>query len=73
MLASLNEMLEERYRELIFQLKKELANYTSVLELAFDRDVNIAFDGSVALADYVGVSTEKVLRNKQEIDQYFLN
>ena len=71
--ASLNEMLEERYRELIFQLKKELANYTSVLELAFDRDVNIAFDGSVALADYVGVSTEKVLRNKQEIDQYFLN
>lgn len=71
--ANLNKMLEERYQKLIFQLKKELAKYASVLELAFDKDVNIAFDGSIALADYVGVTPEKVLRNKQDIDQYFLN
>lgn len=72
-LASLNKMLEERYQQLIVQLKRELAKYASVLELAFDVNVNIAFDGSIALADYVGVSQENVLRNKSDIDNYFLN
>lgn len=71
--ASLNKMLEERYRQLIAQLKKELAKYTSLLELAFDRDVNIAFDGSSALADYIGVAQSRVLRSKSDIDNYFLN
>lgn len=71
--TSLNKMLDNRYHELISQLKKELAKYTSVLELAFDKDVNIAFAGSIAFADYVGVPTEQVLRTKQDIDQYFLN
>lgn len=71
--AYLNKLLEDRYEELILRLKKELAKYASVLELAFDKDVNIAFDGSIALADYVGVATEQVLRNKHDIDQYFLN
>lgn len=71
--ANLNKMLEERYQALIAQLKRELAKFTSVLELAFDVDVNIAFDGSIALADYVGVAQDKVLRNKKSIDDYFLN
>lgn len=71
--ASLNKMLEQRYQQLIAQLKKEFAKYTSMLELAFDRDVNIAFDNSIALADYIGVAQNKVLRSKTDIDQYFSN
>lgn len=71
--TNLDKMLEKRYQELIAQLKKEFAKYTSVLELAFDRNVNIAFDGSIALADYVGVTQEKVLRSKRDIDCYFVN
>ncbi len=71
--AALNKMLEERYQQLIAKLKKELAKYTSMLELAFDRDVNIAFDGSIALADYAGVAQDRVLRSKSDIDNYFLN
>lgn len=71
--AALNKMLEERYQQLISKLKKELAKYTSMLELAFDPDINIAFDGSIALADYVGVAKGKVLRQKADIDNYFLN
>ena len=70
---SLNRVLEQRYQKLIAQLKKELARYASMLELAFDPDVNIAFGGSIALADYVGVSQEKVLRDKHDIDKYFMN
>lgn len=69
----LNKRLEERYQELISQLKKELARYASILEWAFDKDVNIAFNGSIALADYVGVDAKNVLRSRQDIDQYFLN
>lgn len=72
-LVVLNRALEERYRALIDKLKKEMARYTSLLELAFDKDVNIAFDGSIELADYVGVAHEAVLRNKPSIDRYFLN
>lgn len=72
-LASLSKMLVERYQELIAQLKKELAKYISVLEMAFDPDVNIAFDGSIVLADYVGVSQESALRSKRDIDNYFMN
>lgn len=71
--TALNKVLEERYQELIKKLKKELEKFSSMLELAFDLDVNVAFDGSIALADYVGVPKEKVLRNKQDIDNYFLN
>lgn len=71
--ANLNKMLEERYQQLMAQLKKEFAKYTSMLELAFDKDVNIAFAGSITLADYVGVAHERVLRSKTNIDNYFLN
>ena len=72
-LTSLNKMLEDRYQQLMTQLKQEFAKYASVLELAFDVDVNIAFNGSIALADYVGVSPKNVLRSKSDIDNYFLN
>ena len=71
--AALNQTLDKRYHALLAMLKKELEKFSSMLELAFDPDVNIAFDGSIALAEYVGVTPEKVLRNKQDIDQYFLN
>ena len=71
--ALLNQALDKRYHTLLAMLEKELKRFSSVLELAFDLDINIAFDGSIALADYVGVTPEKVLRNKRDIDQYFLN
>lgn len=71
-LTKLNETLENRYQKLIAQLKQEFAKYVSALELAFDREVNIAFAGSTMLADYVGVPQENVLRSKADIDDYFL-
>ena len=71
--ALLNQALDKRYHTLLAMLEKELKRFSSVLELAFDLDINIAFDGSIPLADYAGVTPEKVLRNKRDIDQYFLN
>lgn len=71
--SALDQALDERYHALLAVLKKELEKFSSILEFAFDPDVNIAFAGSIALADYVGVDPKKVLRNKRDIDQYFLN
>ncbi|NBI18043.1 hypothetical protein D1841_10595 [Neglecta sp. X4] len=71
-IEQLNKELDEHYQMLIAQLKKEFAKFVSITELAFDEDVNLAFDGSVALADYIGVQSGKVLRNKADIDSFFL-
>ncbi len=69
----LNMKLDKRYLELVEQLKDEFAKFTSVVDLAFDLNVNIAFAGSIDLARYVGVSEEKILHNKNKIDSYFEN
>lgn len=70
---SLNQTLEVRYRLIVEALRREFAKYKSIVELAFDPQVNIAFENSINLADYVGVSEEKVLRSKADIDAYFMS
>ena len=72
-IAKLNQKLDERYRWVLEKLEREIAKYNSILELAFSPDVNIAFVGSVALAEYVGVQKNTILRSKQDIDDYFMN
>lgn len=72
-LVASEEKLTGQYLEFVSMIKKELAQFSSVLELAFDPDVNIAFDGSIALAKCVGVSESKILKNMNEVDNYFLS
>lgn len=69
----LNEQLDEQYRELIELLKQKFAIFKSVLDLALDLDVNMAFAGSIAMAQHVGCDKERILWNKQDVDAYFLN
>jgi len=72
-IQQLNEQLDEQYIELIELLKQEFAKFKSILDLAFDFDINIAFAGSIAMAQYSGCDKEKILWNKQDVDAYFLN
>jgi len=72
-IQQLNEKLDAHYRELIKLLNQEFAKFKSVLELAFSLDVNVAFAGSIALAQYVGCDEDKILWDKQAVDAYFLN
>lgn len=65
--------LDIRYKELIQQLEKEFNKFSSLVQLAFDTDVNKAFESSIELARYVGVKEDKILKNIQEIDDFFLN
>lgn len=67
----LNDRLDEAYRKLVLQLIDEFKKYTSVLELAFDENVNIAFENSIELAKLVGVPNEQILYDKKDIDKYF--
>ena len=69
----LNEQLDAQYFAIIEELIQEFAKYKSVLDLAFDMDVNVAFAGSIALAQYVGCADNKILWNKQAVDTYFQN
>lgn len=72
-IQQLNEHLDEQYRELIILLNQEFAKFKSILELALDLNVNMAFAGSIALAQYVGCEKEKILWDKQAVNAYFLN
>lgn len=72
-IQQLNEQLDEHYRALIELLNQEFSKFKSVLELAFDLDVNVAFAGSIALAQYLGCDKDKILWDKQAVDAYFLN
>ena len=42
------------------------------MELAFDENVNVAFDNSVLLAKISGVEEDKILKTKIDVDNFFL-
>lgn len=72
-IQQLNTQLDEHYFKLIESLLQEFAKFKSVLELALDPDINVAFAGSIAIAQYVGCDVNKILLDKQMVDAYFQN
>jgi hypothetical protein len=72
-MEQLNKRLDERYQALLSKLQEAFARFSSILELAFDPDINIAFAGSISLADNVGVPEDRILKSKSDIDNYFMN
>ena len=63
--------LGEDYKELASILDARISHFHSITELLLDENMNLAFYQSTVLADSVGVTAEMVLRNKQDIDNYF--
>lgn len=72
---ALEKKNERELRALIEQLNAKFAQYSSLVQAAFSEEINAkeAFEASVQLADYVGVSPEKSLRNKQDLDNFFMS
>ena len=68
----LNNLLDLKLLEVILEIQKGIEKYRNLEELAFDKNVNIAFTGSINLAEEIGVSAEKILKTKNDIDDYFL-
>lgn len=67
----LNEQLSDELAELMRDIEKRVKKFSSLIELAFDADINISFAGSAELAAYAGVEEEKILRKKKDIDNFF--
>lgn len=71
-IAELIENLDEQYRDLLRLLEANLKKFKSMMEVAFDPDVNKSFDASIRFARFNGVSEEKILKTKSDIDTFFL-
>lgn len=70
--ALLNITLDIQYSELLRQLEEEFAKFSTIVELAFDTNVNTAFESSVELSRFIGVEESKILKVTQDIDDFFL-
>lgn len=69
---ALNQQLDIKLLQVVMEIQKTLQGFIDLEKLAFDEDVNIAFSGSVSLAEELGVDQSKILRNIEQIDNYFL-
>lgn len=68
----LGETLAQQYQHLMGQMEEETRKFGSLVDWAFSEETNVAFEGSVKLAEHCGVRQNKILKNKSDIDGYFL-
>lgn len=71
-MEALLERLDEQGRALMRLLEENLKKFQSMMELAFDPDVNLAFSASIQFARFNGVPEDKILKTKADIDAFFL-
>lgn len=71
-MAQLNQQLELQLLKVVLEIQKALGKFQNLEKLAFDENINIAFTGSANLAKEVGVDSDKILKKKEDIDNFFL-
>lgn len=71
-MQKLNQQLDLQYTRVLVEIQKAFQRFKDLEQLAFDENVNIAFQGSISLASEVGVADEQILRTKQDIDKFFI-
>lgn len=65
------EKLDKKYEEIISILNSEVNQFNSLLDLAFNGDMNKRFATSITLAVVSGANTESILKNQEERDKFF--
>ena len=70
---ALADELADEYTECITHLNRGMARYIDVLGRAFSPDIDVSFMGSVELATFVGVPGREILKNKNDVDDFFLS
>lgn len=68
-----NKELDKEYFGMLKNLMSDLNLYLNMLDKAFCPNYRIALDGSIQLAINLGVNSDELLKNFDEIDDYFLN
>lgn len=69
----LDAELKDEYELLLDQIQIEMAEYISLLEVAFHPDPRIALDGSIRLATMLGVPQNEILDTSEKLDAFFLD
>jgi hypothetical protein len=72
-LDNLKIKLEEEYQKEVTELQIELNNYLNMLMKAFNPNYELALEGSVELAIASGIKEEKILKNVDDINRYFMS
>lgn len=72
---SLLQKLDEAYRNIINQINSKYAHFNSLVDAAFDLEMNAASlaAASIVLAEEMGVESNKIIRNHDELDAFFLS
>lgn len=71
-LDTLNAELDQKYQLFIKNLNDSIMIYRELMDKAFSPNAEYALQGSVSLAMFLGVSSDSLLKNLSEIDQFFL-
>lgn len=69
----LDEELGAEHEKLLEQIRTGMAEYISLLETAFHPDPVLALEGSIALAEALGVPQSEILDTQEKMDSYFLD
>lgn len=69
----LDEELNAEYEQLLVQIRTDMAEYISLLETAFHPDPALALEGSIELANALGVPQSEILDTTEKMDSYFLD
>lgn len=72
-LIQVDNMLDEKYKQFVFDLSKSFEEFLTILENAFSPDINAALDGSIQLAKACGVDESEILDTKEKAMAYFLD
>ncbi|MGL4831113.1 MAG: hypothetical protein ACRCWS_00820, partial [Propionibacteriaceae bacterium] len=70
--AQLAKRLDAEQQLLIAGLRQQMDAYLALMEQAFSPDLTAAFDGSIQLAEELGLSSSTILRDTEDISDYFL-
>lgn len=69
----LDEELDAEYEQLLVQIRNDMAEYISLLETAFHPEPALALEGSIELANALGVPQSEILDTTEKMDSYFLD
>lgn len=72
---SLHRKLDDAYRDIINQINSKYARFNSLVDAAFDLEANAASlaAASIVFAEEMGVESNKIIRNHDELDAFFLS
>lgn len=70
--SALDAELEDRYGNRLTAWRADIAQFTSLLNESFSPSLAVVFSASARIASTLGVPEEQILREREDIDRYFL-